>query len=81
MLFQHLSLIHIYHLRYEGVVAGSQDQREAAIHMGAVFPWLLQFFAEAYLDIHGRSGLPYIKQLIEGFEEIITEHSLSLIHI
>ncbi len=64
------------HLRYEGVVAGSQDQREAAIHMGAVFPWLLQFFAEAYLDIHGRSGLPYIKQLIEGFEETITEHSV-----
>ena len=64
------------HLRYEGTVAGSPDQREAAIHMGAAFPWLLQFFAEAYLDIHGRSGLSYIKQLIEGFEETITEHSV-----
>ncbi len=64
------------HLRYKGVVEGFPDEREAAIHMGAVFPWLLQFFAEAYLEIYGESGLSYIKQLIEGFEETITEHSV-----
>lgn len=62
------------HLRYRGLVEGNPDQREAAIHMGAAWPWLLQFFVKAYLDIHGRGGLPFIKQLLEPFEEAMTEH-------
>jgi predicted glycogen debranching enzyme len=64
------------HLRYKGVVEGGPDQREAAYHMGAAWPWLMQFFVEAYLNIHGSGGLSFVKQLLEGFEETMTEHSV-----
>ncbi len=62
------------HLRYKGVVEGGPDQREAAIHQGAVWPWLMQFFTEAYLAIHGTGGIPFIKNQLEMFEEALTEH-------
>jgi predicted glycogen debranching enzyme len=62
------------HLRYKGTVEGNPDQRESAIHMGAAWPWLMQFFVKAYLDIHGKGGLPFVKQLLETFEEAMTEH-------
>jgi glycogen debranching enzyme len=62
------------HLRYKGVVEGDPAQREAAIHQGAAWPWLIQFFVEAYLDIHGRGGLPFVRQLLDTFEETMTEH-------
>ncbi|HKL33015.1 MAG TPA: glycogen debranching enzyme N-terminal domain-containing protein, partial [Tangfeifania sp.] len=53
------------HLRYKGSVDGNQDERESAIHQGATWPWLMQFFVETYLKIHGRGGLPFVKQLME----------------
>jgi len=62
------------HLRYKGVVEGNPAQREAAIHMGAAWPWLMQFFVKGYLNIHGSGGLPFVKQLLENFEEAMTEH-------
>ncbi|MGC9352374.1 MAG: amylo-alpha-1,6-glucosidase [Mariniphaga sp.] len=62
------------HLRYKGVIEGGPDQREAAIHMGAAWPWLIQFFVKAYLEIHGKGGLPFIQQILETFEETVTEH-------
>ncbi|MFW6290188.1 MAG: amylo-alpha-1,6-glucosidase [Mariniphaga sp.] len=64
------------HLRYKGIVEGGPDQREAAIHQGAAWPWLMQFFTEAYLAIHGAGGLPFIKTQIEMFEEALTEHCI-----
>lgn len=67
------------HLRYRGTVEGDPDQREAAIHQGTVWPWLVQFFVEAYLKIHKQGGLPFIKQLMETFEEEMTEHSIGTI--
>lgn len=62
------------HLRYKGVVEGGPDKRESAIHMGAAWPWLMQFFVKVYLEIHGKGGLPFIKQILETFEETVTEH-------
>lgn len=67
------------HLRYAGVVEGNQDERESAIHQGAVWPWLIQFFVEAYLKIHKQGGLPFLKQLIEDYESEMTEHSIGTI--
>jgi len=37
---------------------------------------LMQFFVEGYLKIHKRGGLGYVKQLVEGFEEDMTEHCI-----
>lgn len=64
------------HIRYNGDVQGTPNQRELAMHQGAVWPWLIQFFVEAYLKIHKRGGLPFVKQLMEGFEDDLTEHCI-----
>ncbi len=64
------------HLRYKGVVEGGPNEREIAIHQGAVWPWLTQFFVEAYLKIHKNNGLAFVKKLIEGFEDDVTEHCI-----
>ncbi|MDD4108125.1 MAG: amylo-alpha-1,6-glucosidase [Prolixibacteraceae bacterium] len=67
------------HLRYRGTVEGRPEQREASIHLGAVWPWLMQFFIEGYLIIHNSSGLPFARHAIELFEEGITEHCVGTI--
>lgn len=64
------------HLRYKGVVEGGPNERELAIHQGAVWPWLIQFFVEAYLKIHNNGGLPFVKQIMEEFEDDVTEHCI-----
>ena len=64
------------HLRYKGSVEGGPNERELAIHQGAVWPWLIQFFVEGYLKIHKKGGLPFVKQLIESFEDDMTEHCI-----
>ncbi|PIF05841.1 MAG: hypothetical protein CSA36_04725 [Draconibacterium sp.] len=64
------------HIRYRGVVEGSPEEREMAIHQGTVWPWLIQFFVEGYLKIHKKGGLPFIKQLMEEFEEEMTQHCI-----
>ncbi len=62
------------HLRYKGIVDGGPDQREAAIHQGAVWPWLMQFFTEAYLNIYGPGKISFLKNQLALFEEALTEH-------
>lgn len=64
------------HIRYKGLVEGNPDERELALHQGAVWPWLIQFFVEGYLKIHKRGGLPFIKQIMDEFEDDITEHCI-----
>ena len=64
---------------YEGICAGSIAEREKALHQGTVWPWLLMFFVEGYLKIHKRGGIPFVKNLIEGFEAEMTEHCIGTI--
>ncbi len=61
---------------YRGSVEGSPDSREAAVHNGAAFPWLIQFFAEAWLSLHGKSGLPFIRKVAAGFEAEMSENCI-----
>jgi glycogen debranching enzyme len=56
------------HPNYKGIYGGNQIERDLAYHQGSAFPWLLGFFAEAYLRIHGKGGLALIKNLYNGFE-------------
>lgn len=63
-------------LRYKGAVEGNPNERELAIHQGAVWPWLIQFFVEGYLKIHKKGGLPFVKQIMEEFEDDMTEHCI-----
>ncbi|MFV0590629.1 MAG: amylo-alpha-1,6-glucosidase [Draconibacterium sp.] len=67
------------HLRYKGTVKGNAQERESAVHMGAVWPWLLQFFVEGYLKIHKKGGLPVVKQVLESFEEEMTQHCVGTV--
>lgn len=67
------------HLRYKGFVEGNPNERETAIHQGAVHPFLIQFFVEAYLKIHKRGGIPFVKQITDSFEEELTEHCIGTI--
>ncbi len=64
------------HLRYKGVFEGGPREREQAMHQGTVHPWLIQFFVEGYLKIHKKGGLPFVKQIMESFEDDITEHCI-----
>jgi len=61
-----------YH--YKGSCVGNSSNRSAAAHMGSVYPFLIYPFVKAYLDIHKAGGLSFVKQVIAGFEEEMSEH-------
>jgi len=62
--------------KFEGVLEGNLSQRDLARHRGSVFPWITAFFAEAYLSIHKQGGAPFIKKLIEEFDDAIRHQCL-----
>lgn len=64
------------HLRYKGTVKESPEKRAGSFHQGAAWPWLMQFFVESYLEIHHKGGLPFVKQLMEVFEEEMTQYGI-----
>lgn len=57
------------HLRYKEHLVGNHFDRAQAMHLGTAYPWLFRFFAESYLKAYGFSGLLFIKQLLQKFEE------------
>lgn len=61
-------------LHYKGSCEGNADKRSEAAHMGCVYPFLIYPFIKAYLDIHKAGGLSFIKNIMEGFEEEMSEH-------
>ncbi len=64
---------------YKSEYSGNQAARDTACYQGTAWPWLFGPFAEAYLKIHGRSGLPLIEKLFKGLEETLTEHGIGSI--
>lgn len=54
---------------YEPFYAGDPRKRELALHQGTARPWLMGFYAEAYLRVFGLSGVSYIDRILIGFEE------------
>jgi predicted glycogen debranching enzyme len=65
--------------QYKGTCAGDPKSRDEAYHQGTAWPWLLGHFAEGYLKIYGKQGVPFIKSLYQRFEEVMTEHGLGTI--
>jgi predicted glycogen debranching enzyme len=59
---------------YKGSCLGNTDTRSAAVHMGSVYPFLIYPFVKTYLDIHKAGGLSFVKQIMAGFEEEMSEH-------
>ena len=59
---------------YKGSCIGNPDVRSAAFHMGSVYPFLIYPFVKTYLEIHKAGGLSFVKQIMAGFEEEMSEH-------
>ena len=59
---------------YKGSCVGDPDSRSAAAHMGSAYPFLIYPFVKGYLDIHKAGGLSFVKQIMAGFEEEMSEH-------
>ena len=64
---------------YKGIYEGNVQERESALHQGTAWPWFISFFVEAYLKIHRRGGMPFVKKIIEGFEEEMSENCIGTI--
>ena len=64
---------------YKGVYKGNQEERDNAYHQGTVFPWLFGPFCEGWLKVYGNQGVPKVKKLIFGLEEVMSEHGISTI--
>lgn len=65
--------------KYAGIYKGNQEQRDLAYHQGTVWPWLLEHFFEAYMNLHKDSGVGFLKQMIDGFEPVMTELGIGTI--
>jgi len=64
---------------YEGTCKGTQEERDKAYHQGTVWPWLAGPFCEGLLRVYGKQGVPRVKKLIYGFEEVMSEHGITTI--
>lgn len=64
---------------YDGICEGNEIERAEAYFQGSAWPWLLSFYATAYLELHEKSGLRHIEKIYEGFEEEISKHGIGSI--
>ena len=58
---------------YRPFYLGSPRDRELALHQGPARPWLIGFYAEAYLRVFGMSGVSYIDRMLIGFEDEMSQ--------
>ena len=58
---------------YRPFYLGSPDEREMAMHQGPARPWLIGFYADAYLRVFGMSGVAYIDRMLIGFEDEMSQ--------
>ena len=65
--------------KYNPYYEGDQNNRDAAYHQGTVWPWLLEHYVKAYLDLYKAGGLNTAKQLYHGFEEDMLVHGIGSI--
>lgn len=54
---------------YRPFYVGSPQEREQAMHNGPSRPWLISFYADAYIKVFGLSGVGYIDRMLIGFED------------
>lgn len=58
---------------YRPFYLGSPQEREITLHNGPARPWLMGFYADAYLKVFGMSGVSYIDRMLIGFEEEMSQ--------
>lgn len=54
---------------YRPFYEGGPRDRELALHQGPARPWLMGFYAQAYIKVFGISGVSYLDRILIGFEE------------
>ena len=64
---------------YRGISIGNHSQRERAYHQGAVFPWLIAFYADLSVKLYRKSSLPFLEDIYEEFEEAVKENGIGSI--
>lgn len=64
---------------YKGISIGNHSERERAYHNGTVFPWLIAFYADLSVKLFGKTSLPYLEDLYDGFEEAIKENGIGTV--
>lgn len=57
---------------YRPIYVGNPYERELTMHNGPARPWLIGFYADAYLRVFGMSGVSYIDRMLIGFEDEMT---------
>ncbi len=62
--------------RYRPNYWGNATERNYAYHNGAVWPWLLGAYTEAYLKVFTRSGIAFIKRRLQSYEEEMSRHCI-----
>lgn len=58
---------------YRPFYLGSPLEREQALHNGPARPWLIGFYADAYIRVFGMSGVSYIDRMLIGFEDEMSQ--------
>lgn len=58
---------------YRPNYVGTPEERALALHNGTARPWLMGFYAAAYLSVFGLSGVSYIDRMLIGFEEEMSQ--------
>ena len=64
---------------YKGVSIGNHSEREKAYHNGTAFPWLIAFYADLSVKLFGKTSLPYLEDLYNGFEEAIKDNGIGTV--
>ncbi len=64
---------------YKGKYAGTEQERNLALHQGTAHPWLLGHFSEAYLKIYGAKGISFVEKLYNDFQEDMIENGIGTI--
>ncbi len=59
-----------------GEVVGTIGERDRAYHQGGVLLWLLAPYAEAYLKLHGNSGVAEVRRIYQGLEDEMFQHGV-----
>ena len=63
-------------VEYKGVTIGNHREREQAYHNGTVFPWLIMPYIDLCARLYGKTALPYLEDMYNGFEQAIFENGI-----
>ncbi len=66
-------------MHYKGHYAGDAYARDAALHQGTVWAWLMGILADVYLELHGEEGKLQIRKLFGAFEDTMSEGGIGTV--